>query len=144
MNYRDAIEAIKGRLNSLWTRTPIFPGNDPTEPPDTPFLKVWARGQMGRPIEVSGGNPNGRSVEYEASLRLVLFVPKATDELIRIDLETEIDRLFSLAEIGAGDERISCRVVEIGSPAPADDAGAWESVTIRVPFRYFGRAGGAA
>lgn len=145
ITYEIAHNAVVDYLTGRWGFTKIHTGDDPAVEPDPPeaFARVslinlrdgdWM--EMGRTAGAAG-----RSVEYRATILVVVFTPTGGGDASAISYASQIEQIFSLSQIPAADSRLECGLAEISPPAPADEARRWRSTIVTVPVRYLSRAG---
>lgn len=147
ITYELAFNALVDHLRGNWHSTPVYIGGFAMPEPAHPisFVQIFMNDlRRGGFIEVGKVDPDGRSVEYKATARIVIFTPSSDGDALAVSYASQIERLFSLSTLrlaGVGGAKIECDVAEISPPAPADEAQRWRSTIVTVPVRYFGRAG---
>jgi hypothetical protein len=138
----DAVEAIRQRMETNWTTTPIAWQNVAFDP-DTPGGGFPAGGpfvyfevQTGSARYASIGDPGNNLHRYRGRILAYVLVPAQSGDVTALDYARQIGTVFR----GQRFSGVRCRAAEIGGGETADDEGRWWRRSLAVAFEFDERA----
>jgi hypothetical protein len=146
-SYAGAVAAIRSRLESNWTETPIRFQNEGFEPPADPetgapapwvFLEV-----LGNTSEVrTFGLPGSHEWLYLGHILVHVFVPVYSGVERAQQIASDVGEIFRGAEFYNAEPGSAVRswAPRTDGGETSDDEGNWFRVTCTVPFEFLLRA----
>lgn len=129
--FSTAANAIRSRLSSMWSATPIGYKNAPHDPTDGQaflFLEVL----NGEASQASIGSPGARVFRHPGVIMVHVFVPMGIGEKLALEHADAVAAIFRAQSF----DGVLCYAPSVGDGEPADDDGKWYRVTVSVPFHF--------